>query len=107
MGYKGQYRVTEHSQFQLEQIMDNLYKHIRLFRGSYSKALSPISLKSTKPMAKVAAQYKPVGLTVAYATVCIVMAIFISLGYLMDVISNDVYKTIAQIEKPVSYETQL
>lgn len=107
MGYKGQYRVTEHSQFQLEQIMDNLYKHIRLFRGSYSKTLSPVPLKSTKPMAKAAAQYKPIGLTVAYVTVCIVMAIFISLGYLMDVISNDVYKNIAQIEKPVSYETQL
>jgi type VI secretion system protein ImpK len=107
MGYKGQYRVTEHSQFQLEQIMDNLYKHIRLFRGSYSKALSPVPLKSTKPMAKAAAQYKPIGFTVAYVTVCIVLAIFISLGYLMDVISNDVYKNIAQIEKPVSYETQL
>lgn len=107
MGYKGQYRVTEHSQFQLEQIMDNLYKHIRLFRGSYTKALSPIALKAPKPSAKIATQYKPVGLTVAYVTVCIVMAIFISLGYLMDVISNDVYKNIAQIEKPVSYETQL
>lgn len=108
MGYKGQYRVTEHSQFQLEQIMDNLYKHIRLFRGSFSRALSPVPLKSPKLMAKVAsAPKKPVGLTVAYTTACVVMAIFISLSYLMDVISNDVYKDIAQIKKPVSYETQL
>lgn len=107
MGYKGQYRITEHSQFQLEQIMDNLYKHIRLYRGSYSRALSPVPLKSPQPLAKTAAQHKPIGLTIAYVTACIVMAIFISLGYLMDVISNDVYKDIAQIQKPVSHEAQL
>jgi len=107
LGYKGQYRATEHSQFQLEQIMDNLHKHIRLFRGGYSRALSPIPLKTPKMTAKAAAQHKPVGYGIAYVTVCIVMAIFISLGYLMDVISNDVYKNITQIEKPVSNETQL
>jgi type VI secretion system protein ImpK len=104
MGYKGQYRSTEHSQFQLEQITHNLYKHIRTYRGSFSKTLSPTPLKVFKPTIKAAPKnHSP--LFIFLVTACVIMTIFISLGYIMDVISNETDKTINQIEKPVSDET--
>jgi type VI secretion system protein ImpK len=107
LGYKGQYRSTEFNQHQLEQIVDNLYKHIRLFRGHITKALSHIPLKATKVSGKPVAQKEPVGLKLTYVTVCVVMSIFISLGYLMDVISNEAYKNITHFENVVSHETRI
>ncbi|MBA3662505.1 MAG: DotU family type IV/VI secretion system protein [Gammaproteobacteria bacterium] len=104
MGYKGQYRATEHSQYQLEQITNNLYKHIRAYRGSFSKALSPTPLK-TKSVSKVAEKRNTHPLFILFVSACVVMAIFISLGYLMDVISNEAFKNIKQIQTPVSTET--
>lgn len=105
MGYKGQYRATEHNQYQLDQITNNLYKHIRTYRGSFSKALSPIPLKPQKTTVKAASKNKISLLFIFFVTTCIVMTIFVSLGYLMDVISNEAYKHITQIENPVSRET--
>lgn len=98
MGYKGQYRSTEHSQYQLEQITNSLYKHIRAYRGSFSKTLSPIPLKAPKPTVKVAHKSKSSLIFIFFITACIIMTIFVSLGYLMDVISNEAYKNISQIE---------
>jgi|GEM_PF-1141172 len=105
IGYKGQYRTTEHSQFQLEQITNNLYKHIRAYRGSFSKALSPTSLKTAKQTSVVKTENTVSPLFIFFVTACVVMAIFISLGYLMDVISNEAYKNISQIQDSVSHET--
>lgn len=99
LGYKGQYRATEHSQYQLEQITNNLYKHIRAYRGSFNKSLSPSPLKPTQSApqkASPSAFLSP--LFILFATACVIMTIFISLGYLMDVISNEAYKNITQIE---------
>lgn len=107
LGYKGQYRSTEYNQHQLEQITDNLYKHIRIFRGHFIKTLSPLPLKPAKSTGKTSSQGEPIALKLTYATVCVVMSIFISLGYLMDVISNEAYKNIAYFEKTVSHETHL
>ena len=104
MGYKGQYRSTEHSQYQLEQITNNLYKHIRAYRGSFSKTLSPTSLKTAKPAATSAQQRNTSPFFIFIVTACIIMTIFVSLGYLMDVISNEAYKNIAQLGKPVLHE---
>lgn len=104
MGYKGQYRSTEHSQYQLEQITNNLYKHIRAYRGSFSKTLSPTPLKTTK-QTKHATKNKTSLLFILVVTACVIMAIFIGLGYLMDVISNEAYKNIAQIQTTVPYQT--
>ena len=96
MGYKGQYRSTEHSQYQLEQITNSLYKHIRAFRGSLNKNLSP-SFKTSK--AKNGHQrHHASPLFIFFVTACIMMTIFVSLGYLMEVISNEAYKNIAQIK---------
>lgn len=105
MGYKGQYRSTEHSQYQLEQITNTLYKHIRAYRGSFTKTLSPTPLKIAKPVAKLAPRNNPSLAFIFCVTACVIMAIFVSLGYLMDVISNEAYQNIAQIENSVSNET--
>lgn len=105
MGYKGQYRATEHSQFQLEQITNSLYKHIRAYRGSFSKTLSPTPLKSPKQSAKTPSR-RQVSLTFTFMiTACIVMTLFVSLGYLMDVISNEAYKNVAQLGNSTTHET--
>lgn len=104
MGYKGQYRATEHNQYQLDQITNNLYKHIRAYRGSFSKTLSPAPIKITKKSLKVASK-KNVSLPFIFiVTACVIMTIFVSLGYLMDVISNEAYSNISEI-KSVSHET--
>lgn len=104
MGYKGQYRSTEHSQYQLEQITNNLYKHIRAYRGSFSKTLSPTPIKPIKQTVKSAPQSKSSPLFIFFVTACIIMTIFVSLGYIMDVISNEAYNNIAQIQNPIPTE---
>lgn len=105
MGYKGQYRATEHSQYQLEQITNSLYKHIRAYRGSFNKTLSPTPLKTNKSAAKSAPESSSSLLYIFFVTACVIMTIFISLGYLMDVISNEAYEHITQIQNAVTRET--
>lgn len=97
MGYKGQYRATEHSQFQLEQITNSLYKHIRAYRGNVSKTLSPMPIKAPKSAIKVRKTTSSV-IFIFFITACVIMTIFVSLGYLMDVISNEAYKNISAVE---------
>jgi type VI secretion system protein ImpK len=98
MGYKGQYRTTEHSQYQLEQITNNLYQHIRAYRGSFSKMLSPLPLRGNRsPINKATQANTSIGL-ICIVTACIIMGIFVSLSYLMDVISNEAYKNISTFE---------
>lgn len=105
MGYKGQYRSTEYSQYQLEQITNNLYKHIRSYRGNFSKTLSPVALKTPKLTMKASLQNSTSFLFIFFMTACVMMAIFIGLDYLMDVISNEAYKNITEIKTVVSHET--
>lgn len=87
MGYKGHYRTTEHDQHHLEQITNHLYKHIRAYRGNFSKVLSPPS--SSTNLAPRLLQKKPSYLFLFLLTACVIMTIFISLGYIMDIISNE------------------
>jgi type VI secretion system protein ImpK len=103
MGYKGRYKATEHSTYQLEQITNNLYKHIRAHRGSFSKTLSPTPLKASG--AKAIIRNKSSLLFIFIVTACIVMAIFIGLGYLMDAISNEAYKNLATVTNTISHTT--
>ncbi len=102
LGYKGQYRATEHSQYQLEQITHQLYKHIRAYRGHFSKALSPAPLKISKAALKRRQKSKVSLAFIFFITGCIIMTIFVGLSYLMDVLSNEAYKNISQFENPVS-----
>jgi len=103
LGYKGQYRATEHNQFQLEQITDSLYKHIRAYRGSINKTLSPITSKGSATKNRKKFSARKVSLPfVLLITACTIMTIFISLGYLMDIISNEAYKNIAELSSSIS-----
>lgn len=105
LGYKGQYRTTEHDHYKLEQITNTLYKHIRLYRGNFNKSLSPSILKPAKPDAKIQRRQDVSLLHIFFFTGCAIMTIFISLGYLMDVISNEAFKNISQIQYSVPHET--
>lgn len=102
LGYKGQYRATEHNQYQLEQITHHLYKHIRAHRGHFSKTLSPTPLKAPVETKKASSRIRISPLALIFVTACFCLAIFIGLGYLMDVISNEAYQNITQIQKSVS-----
>ncbi len=105
LGYKGQYRATEHSQYQLEQITNTLYKHIQTYRGHVNKTLSPLPLKTSHHAHKSVRKTGPSTLFISFITFYIIIATFAGLGYLTDVISNEAYKNIAPIKNSVSHET--
>lgn len=94
LGYKGQYRSTEHSQFQLEQITNNLYKHIQSFRGNFSRTLSPTPFKITKFKKKNPSKNGFSPLFILLMTIYGLLILFASLNYLTDIISNETYQTI-------------
>jgi len=95
MEYKGQYRTMENGHYQLEQITNGLYKHIRAYRGSYSKILSPTPLKPSNHPSMTILKRKKSLTTIFIVTVCVILTIFISLGYRMDV-SNESTISLAQ-----------
>jgi type IV/VI secretion system ImpK/VasF family protein len=100
LGYKGHYRVLENSDLFLDQVINNLYKHIRTFRGTFSKILSPASQKPHV----IQKRQHPSLIKVFFLTGCVIMSVFVGLGYLMDAVSNDANKTISQIEIPIANE---
>jgi type VI secretion system protein ImpK len=94
LGYKGHYRGRDHDQHQLEQITNHLYHHIRNYRGQFSKLLSPFPLKSL-PVPQRKKRGKRISLLFIFlVTASLIMIIFISLSYLMDVLSNEAYKDV-------------
>lgn len=101
LGYKGEYRCTEHAHYQLEQITNNLYQHIRAERGNFSKTLSPTPIKP-KTLYKISTKRNASLGFVFFVTACIVMTIFIGLGYIMDVISNEAYKTVSTVGSTIA-----
>ncbi len=105
LGYKGQYRASDHNQFQLEQMTHSLYKHIRAYRGGFSKSLSPVPLKT--PRTSLKSPLRPAMPTwmILFISICFVMVLFISLGYLMEMTTNEAFKNIAAIQPLVSHET--
>lgn len=104
LGYKGHYRTTEHSIYQLDQMTNNLFKHIQAYRGGVNKTLSPIPLLPPKTTSLEAMQKNSSLVLIFINTACVIMTIFISLGYLMDVISNEAYKNITQIQSPFTHQ---
>jgi len=101
MGYKGQYQNMSQGHLLLEQIKHRLYQHIRAYRGSTSKLLSSIPLKvlsvsKNKPPSKFSL------FSIFIVTACLIMTIFIGLGYLMDVITHESSQRIAAIESSAS-----
>src|SRR5579862_4954141 len=94
LGYKGQYRGSEDSQLQLEQLSNTLYKHIRAQRGNFSKTLSSNTSKIFKSTTS-----KHSFLFIVFATACLIMLVFVGLDYLMDAISNEAYKNISLLQE--------
>ena len=105
LGYKGQYRSTEHSQFQLEQITNNLYKHIQAYRGNFSRTLSPFPFKITKSKKRSSQKNTFSPLFICLLTLYGVLILFAGLDYLTDVISNEPYQTITTINTLDSHQS--
>ena len=105
VGYKGAYRSTEYNQYQLEQITNTLYKHIQVHRGHFSKTLSPIPFKIRKNTTHSDSLPQPSLFSIFLMSASIIMILFISLGYLMDTISNEAFKNLLQSDHSVSQET--
>lgn len=101
-GYKGSYRANEFSHYQLEQIINALYKRIRAYRGDFSKMLSPFSIKAA-PIA-TPAKKASIGI-VALVTLSIILSVFAGLGILLNTISNQTYQELTHIGKSILYET--
>lgn len=101
MGYRGAYRQRDQGEVELQQISNQLYQHIRAQRGNFSKTLTAHASK-IKPLATHSAS-KSFSFFILLATACVVMVMFISLGYLMDVISHDTDQTLATINQPFSH----
>lgn len=89
MGYRGRDHGNEHNQIQVELISNSLYKHIRAQRGNFSKTLSPEPLKSPRTAKRNFSRAAESYWVIALLTACAIMVLFISLGYLMEMISNE------------------
>ncbi len=105
LGFKGSYRSTEFSNTQLEQICHALYKRIRAHQGDFSRMLSPLPVKSTGSALPKKSQKKPPIGFIMITTACIILSIFIGLGFLLDTISNQTYQELLHIGKSLLYET--
>jgi type VI secretion system protein ImpK len=105
MGYRGRYRSPEFDIAELEQITNSLYKHISAHRGSFSKSLSPTPLKNSKSSTRTLLRGRDSNWTIALITACIIMTIFIGLGYLTEMISNEAISNITDIQKTPARDT--
>lgn len=103
-GYKGNYRFTEFSHSQLEQITNALYKRIRSQRGDFSKTLSPFPIKTTSSLHKTVTKKAPLWMTVI-ATLAILLGLFTGLGFLLDNMSKQAYQKLMHIGNSILYET--
>lgn len=104
LGYQGHYRATNHHQHQLEQITHALYKHIRAYRGGFSKMLSPAPLKTVKTRGLRLADHRLPTWMIFVISLCFVMVLFIALGTLMETLSNEPFKNIAQLQPIIAHE---
>lgn len=99
MGYCGHFQGSDHQLIQLDQITSSLYKYIRAQRGNFSKSLSPTPIRAPKPAAAPASiSYS----SILLITACIIMILFISLGYLMEMISHETINNITDIQKKLT-----
>lgn len=106
LGFKGNYRSTEFGNNQFEQICNALYKRIRQHQGDVTRALSPFPIRPTlsSPHQKMKPQKKPAIGFAMITTACIILAVFIGLGFLLDTISNQTYQELLHIGKSLVYE---
>lgn len=96
LGFKGTYRATEFGISQIEQIMNALYKRIRLHQGEYHKALAPFPIKANRIF-----QANPRSIPlwiILFSSIVIVLVIFIGLGYMLDTISAHALQDFISLE---------
>jgi type VI secretion system protein ImpK len=98
-GYRGRYRSPEQNPAELEQITNSLYQHIRAHRGDFSKTLSPTLSKPARGNTRKLLRGQESHWTIFLITACIIMSIFIGLGYLMEMTSNEAISNIIDVEK--------
>jgi len=103
LGFKGEYRNADADMLKYEKIAHALYKHIRAYRGDFSKTLSPYLIKATKP--KNIQNSKASYLLAFFVTTSVIMLLFIGLSLALDSISNSTYKELISIGKAILYET--
>lgn len=105
LGYKGQYRTTEFSSNQLEQIINSLYKHIRAFRGDFNKTLSPFPIKPVSPLMTASSNIKKMPMwLIILLTSTLILVIFVGFGSLLDKFSNQTYQDLLNIGQASTYE---
>jgi len=104
LGFKGHYRNTEYNHYQLEQITETLYQHIRAYRGSFSKTLSPTPLKTARSTPPAPEEKASIAFPML-VTAIVMLLIFLSLGYLLDTLSNDIYQDLLQPRNSIAHET--
>jgi type VI secretion system protein ImpK len=102
MGYRGHYQGSEQNHTQREQITNLLYKHIRAYRGSFSKSLSPSPIRTPRSTMRNIPHASISVWTIFLLTACIIMILFISLGYLMEMISNEAFNNLTNIQTSVA-----
>jgi len=101
MGYMGRYRSAEENPHDLEHITHTLYKHIRTYRGDFTKILSPLALKPRA--AKKIKMKRPSFWVTALVTFSIILGIFISFGYFQQRSADEAYQHLTNIGKALSY----
>lgn len=105
MGYRGRYRSQDYDPAELEQITNALYKHIRAYRGDFSKTLSPVTQPHKTPAKTLLREPASIWTTLLISG-CIIMIIFIGLGYLMELISNEAISTISNLQTDSHYHSR-
>ncbi|MDX1900914.1 MAG: type IVB secretion system protein IcmH/DotU [Gammaproteobacteria bacterium] len=104
LGFKGSYRATSFTHIQLDMICETVYQHIRTQRGEFSKILSPFSIKSPPPSAKITAKHFSPTL-VLLITACTILLLFVGLNFILNTSSHHVDEARNAIEKMLSGET--
>ncbi|MCD6039380.1 MAG: hypothetical protein K0S27_780 [Gammaproteobacteria bacterium] len=104
LGYKGSYRANEFSNGELEKITHGLYKRIRAYHGDFSRALSPFPIKPSRPSKTALPKQPSYGLLFSVTTI-IILLMFVGLGFMLDIISDQAYQALMHIGKSILYET--
>lgn len=102
LGYTGEAENSEQDQMQLDQITSSLYKYIRAYRGNISKSLSPAPIHAPRSTVNDSRHPSASHWNVLLLTACIIMTLFIGLGYLMEMISNEAINKFTDVQKSVT-----
>ena len=102
LGYTGHYQGNEHEHMQLDQITSSLYKYIRAYRGNISRLLSPAPIRAPRSAANNLPRASTSHWSILLFTACVITTLFIGLGYLMEMISNEAISNLSDLQKTVA-----